>query len=428
LNAPRRPLFRPEALAARHASHLGGVSLAQPVRLWVLAAGATLAAGIILALLVFGQYSRRSRVSGQLVPDLGLATVVAPTAGVVGRLFPDEGDRVGDGAALARIDTPRAMSNGRDSVAAIREGLRARDGSVAAMGQSQLAQIDAQVSGMHRQLASARQELVHVRQSIAARSEQVRLGRDTLERYRRIAAEQFVSQVQLDQQEQALLELVNEHITLAGQATSIQRGIAQMEQTLRELPAQRATQLAVTSRDRAMIEQERVQLETSGGLLVKAPVAGIVASRLIEPGQAVQAGQPLLSLLPGGSTLQAQLLVPSRAIGFIEPGSTVLLRYQAFPHQKFGHHAGRVIRISRSAVNPGESTPLAGGGGQATEPYYRVLVALRAQTVTAYGRPEALRPGMLVDADILSERRRLYEWLLEPLYSVRGSVAGPDAP
>jgi len=80
-----------------------------------------------------------------------------------------------------------------------------------------------------------------------------------------------------------------------------------------------------------------------------------------------------------------------------------------------------VTRVSRSAVNPGESNALA-GSGQATEPYYRVLVALDAQTVMAYGKPESLRPGMALEADILSERRRLYEWLLEPLYSLRGTM------
>jgi len=226
--------------------------------------------------------------------------------------------------------------------------------------------------------------------------------------------------VALDQQEQAVLELVNEQQALERQAKSIRRGIAQMEQSLQELPAQRAAQVAATDRDRALIHQERIQQETSGELLVKAPVAGLVGSRLIEPGQAVKAGQPLLSLLPEDSTLQAQLLVPSRAIGFVEPGNTVLLRYQAYPYQKFGHQVGRVLRVSRSAVNPGE--PASVGSGQASEPYYRVLVALDAQTVTAYGKPEPLRPGMLVEADILSERRKLYEWLLEPLYSLRGTV------
>ena len=42
----------------------------------------------------------------------------------------------------------------------------------------------------------------------------------------------------------------------------------------------------------------------------------------------------------------------------------------------------------------------------------------------AYGKPEPLRPGMLVEADILGESRKLYEWVLEPLYSVYGSVSG----
>ena len=139
----------------------------------------------------------------------------------------------------------------------------------------------------------------------------------------------------------------------------------------------------------------------------------MVAHRHAEPGQAVQAGQPLLSLLPRGARLQAQLQVPSRAIGFIRPGDRVQLRYQAYPYQKFGHQAGRVLRISRSTV---ASAP----GAAMAEPQYRVLVELERQGVIAYGRAEALRPGMLLEADILGERRRLYEWLLEPLYSLRG--------
>lgn len=366
-------LFRREVLDAKCSSHLGGISLAQPLKLWLLATVAVLAAVIIIGFLVFGQYSRRSRVTGQLVPSLGLSTVVAPTAGVVGRLFPEEGDRVDAGSALVRIDAPRAMSSGQDALAVIREELHARAASVQQLGDSQIAQIDAQVAGTYRQLVVARQELHQVEQAIATRGEQIRLGRNTVERYRRIAGEQYVSQVQVDQQEQALLELVNEQQALQRQATSIRRGIAQMEQTLRELPAQRDAQQAVTRRDQALIGQERVQQEASGELLLKAPVAGLVASRLIEPGQAVQAGQPLLSLLPHGSELRAQLLVPSRAIGFVEAGDTVLLRYQAYPYQKFGHYRGRVMRVSRSAMNPGESAALA-GSGQASEPYYRVMV------------------------------------------------------
>ncbi|MNW16140.1 hypothetical protein D3C71_2148940 [compost metagenome] len=45
---------------------------------------------------------------------------------------------------------------------------------------------------------------------------------------------------------------------------------------------------------------------------------------------------------------------------------------------------------------------------------------MAAQAVTAYGKPEPLKPGMLLEADILGEKRRLIEWVFEPLYSLKG--------
>lgn len=164
-----------------------------------------------------------------------------------------------------------------------------------------------------------------------------------------------------------------------------------------------------------------MQTQASGALVVKAPVTGVVATQVTKPGQAVQAGQPLMTLLPGDGRLEAELLVPSRAIGFIGPGDRVLLRYQAFPYQKFGHQEGRVAAISRSALSPGELGAL-NGNAQQGEPFYRVKVTLARQMITAYGNPETLKPGMLVDADVLGERRALVEWIFEPLYSLGGKV------
>lgn len=409
-------LFRREVLDAKRTSWLGGISLAQPLSLWLLAGFASLAAITIVAFLTLGEYTRRSTVTGQLVPDLGLSTVVAPTAGVVGRLFPEEGERVTAGDSLTLIQVPRNIASGDDALIAIREGLDDRRDSLQQLEQSQLAQVEAQHAGHVRQLAGARQELVQIEREIATRREQVRIGNETIQRYQSVADGKYVSQVQVSQQQQSVLEMINAQQALERHATTIRRNIAQLEQSLRELPAQRGILRSTSRRDLALLEQERVQQEASGELLIKAPVAGLVASRLIEPGQAVQAGQPLMALLPQNSHLQAQLLVPSRAVGFIEPGDQVLLRYHAFPYQKFGHHGGQVIRVSRSAITP------EGTSGQAAEPYYRVLVVLDQQAITAYGKPEPLRPGMVLEADILGERRKLYEWALEPLYSLRGKV------
>lgn len=195
-----------------------------------------------------------------------------------------------------------------------------------------------------------------------------------------------------------------------------------MQQALQEVPGQRQTSEANFQRDLAVLEQEQVETQARGELALHAPVSGIVATQLAKPGQAVQAGQPLLSLLPGDGTLEAELLVPSRSIGFIEPGDSVLLRYQAYPYQKFGHHKGEVRAISRSALNPGELGGLV-GNSSLSEPLYRISVKLAGQAVTAYGNTEALKPGMLLEADVLGEQRRLIEWVFEPLYSLQGRLS-----
>ena len=407
------PLFRPEVVQARRQDWLGRISLAQPMPVWVGAVFALLAAGAVACLLLFGEYAHRSRVGGQLVPDLGVSTVVAPTSGMVGRMTVEEGASVARDQALVQIDLPRVAASGADAHTVIGRGLDDRDSSSAQLAQAQLAQLAVQEQGQHRQLAMLRTELGQVRAGIATRDAQVRLGRETAERYREVAASGYVSVVQVRQQEQAMLEMLNARQVLERQATALAREIAGLEQALAGLPAQREAIEATARREHALLAQERYRHEADGGVLVKAPLAGLVAHRFVEPGQAVQAGQPLLSLLPEGARLQAQLQVPSRAIGFIRPGDRVRLRYQAYPFQKFGHQGGRVARISRSAVPPVAGAP-------SSEPHYRVLVALDRQEVLAYGRPEPLRPGMLLEADILGERRKLHEWLLEPLYSLRG--------
>lgn len=412
-------LFRKEALAARDRQWLGTIDLVQPLSLWVFAAAAGLIALAVLLFLRLGDYTRRTTVAGQLVPDAGLLVVMAPTSGVVARVLPQEGDRVAEAAPLAEIAIPRVLASGGDAAKQLAAGFAQRAAGIAAERDSRAAQMRAQAQGLGRQLAAARGELERIEAEIETRGAQVRAAEQLLARYRALAADHFVSDLQVQQQQQALLDQVAGKQALERQAAGLRRNLAQLQQAQDELPAQRDALIAGTERELAQLAQERVQADLGSEMLIKAPGAGLIASRAIEPGQAVQAGQPLFSLLPDGARLQAQLWVPSRAIGFIAPGDTVLLRYPAFPYQKFGHQRGKVLRVSRSALVPSELTPL-NGSSQASEPMYRVLVALDAQSILAYGQAEPLRPGMLVEADILGENRKLYEWVLEPLFSIKG--------
>lgn len=414
-------LFRKEVMEAKRGSWLGGISLAYPVPLWVLTAVSIVAAIVVVLFFTLGTYTRRSSVTGQLVPSQGLATVLAPATGVVSRLEIPEGGRAEVGQSLAVVTVPRATQGSGDTQQALEQHLQQRQDGLASTQVAQQQQLQAQANGLRAQLATARRELAQTESEVSTRQDQIRIASETLDRLRQLEDGRYVSVLQIKQQESTVLEYTSQRQSLERQAISTRRMIAQLEQALQELPGQQQATEAGYQRELAQLEQERVQTEASGALVVTAPVAGVVATRTVKMGQAVQAGQPLLSLLPGDGGLEAELLVPSRAIGFIAPGDSVLLRYQAFPYQKFGHHQGKVASISRSALSTGELGALIGNAQQG-EPFYRVTVALNQQSVTAYGQPEPLKPGMLLDADILGEKRRLIEWIFEPLYSLKGKV------
>jgi membrane fusion protein len=116
----------------------------------------------------------------------------------------------------------------------------------------------------------------------------------------------------------------------------------------------------------------------------------------------------------GDSPLEAELYAPTRASGFIHEGQDVRLMYQAFPHEKFGTGEGVVTSVSRTVLAPAE---VAIPGLQVSEPVFRIRVRMKSDTVAAYGRRVPLQPGMLLNADVVIDRRSLLEWLLDPLYA-----------
>ncbi|WP_422450131.1 MULTISPECIES: HlyD family secretion protein [unclassified Endozoicomonas] len=166
----------------------------------------------------------------------------------------------------------------------------------------------------------------------------------------------------------------------------------------------------------AELRERSIETEGRSSYLITAPVSGTVTSVLVRKGGLIVPGRQILAILPEQSKLQAELYVPTRAIGFTTKGQPVQIRYPAFPYQKFGFHRGQVSDISRTIIAPDDIPAPA----SVTEPVYRITVALDHQSVTAFGEQYPLQSGMLLSADLMGESRSIIEWLLEPLYSLKG--------
>lgn len=136
------------------------------------------------------------------------------------------------------------------------------------------------------------------------------------------------------------------------------------------------------------------------GTVIRAPVSGVLASVLRR--------EPAAEAEPAGtSSLLAELWVDKRSLGFMRKGAVVVIRYRAFPHQRFGRYSGRVLFHSVLAISASRATRLL--GRPMDGPRYRVRVWLDQQSSIVDGRTEPLIPGMTLDADIMLEPRHLAE-------------------
>src|SRR5207237_10207187 len=122
----------------------------------------------------------------------------------------------------------------------------------------------------------------------------------------------------------------------------------QKTQVERDLGAAKLEEPAVLMRSRAQQEQlsrqlselrqDLSQVEAKRESVIRAPMNGVVTNVSIDRGQSVAAAEPLATALPKGSGLHVELLVPTRAIGFLTKGKEVVLRYEAFPYERFGRY------------------------------------------------------------------------------------------
>jgi membrane fusion protein len=176
------------------------------------------------------------------------------------------------------------------------------------------------------------------------------------------------------------------------------------------------TTLGGLERDLAQAKRDAVEQGADQRVVLRAPQSGTVSSVLAVVGQSVSAAAALATIVPQGAALQAELYAPSSAVGFVQTGQAVRLRYEAFPYQKFGQQSGYVLRISRVPLAASELAALAVVATQAgpPEPLFRITVALDDPSTAM-----PLSAGMRLQADVLLERRRLVEWLFEPLLGWR---------
>jgi membrane fusion protein len=416
-------LFRHEVLENRQRDWLGSIQLTRPLSLHVLTGLALASAVAVLTYLTLGEYTRKARVTGVLVPDKGVIRLMAPRTATVLEAHVAEGRMVHQGDTLYVLSVERSTLAG-DTEAAVQQTLAARERSLQGASQEQLLLERERLAGVDRQVDAMRDELTQIDAEAQLQDQRLALAQQAQARLESLRGENFISSAQLQTKAEELLGLRAQIQALQRQRAAHQREIEQLQARRREIPLQARAQRGEIDRSMAELAQQSAEAEARRRVVVRAPQDGMVTGVLAQAGQAVSPATALATLLPSNARLQAHLFAPSSAVGFVRAEQPVLLRYQAFPHQKFGQQAGQVVQVSRSPLQPAELAGLAQPpvGAAAGEALYRITVALDRQTVAAYGNAQALVPGMQLEADVMLDRRRLIEWIFEPVLGLAGRV------
>ncbi|WP_169055483.1 HlyD family efflux transporter periplasmic adaptor subunit [Rhizobium sp. P44RR-XXIV] len=425
-------LFRREVLQAKQDAWLGQVQVVYPLSVRLVAITSLVLLAACLTFSIMGSYTRRVYASGVVMPRAGLITIASPAAGVIDGMAATEGQKVHAGQFLYAINLEATSTAGptqerviaalTDQKVALQRELSLRKSMAAVQKQGlkdQLANLDLQHKNLAAQLAADEQSLP--------------LMKASMDRLNDAANRRIVTDASFQSQAFIYAEALGQHaqfeqtyLTLEGKIADVTAQLSLFDDNLEK---------DVSGLDRAIsqLDQQIAEVQAKQAIQVLAPADGVLTAVRAHVGQPVGAGAVLVTLLPNGQALQADLYVDSSSIGFIKEGAPVLLRFAAFPFQRFGLYEGRVKEITRApvqAISVAETGSSLAAGGQAPSPgsssgqggQYRVVVEPDLPYVIVDGNQKPLEVGMEVGADIALDSRRIYEWALDPLYRARSSI------
>lgn len=428
-------LFRPEVLEARSSQWMGAIRLAQPTSSWLIAGLAIFIACCLITFIIIGSISKKARVTGITTPANGSLTIMATNAGTLVHQFVAEGQEVKFGQALFELSTERHGSKG-EITALLAQQLIIRLQALEAERRTRIAQDSGKKRAIDAHLLNIVGEEVQLNEEIALARRRQELSQQSLKKFETLQGNGFVSATQTQQKQEDLIDISARLSALGRTKTQLLASRLGLNAEREALANEFAVEISQLDRAKASLKQEIVENQNKKTTLIKATHAGTLTTITNQPGQTVTAGQVLATIIPGStntltesSNLEVHLYAPSRTVGFVAVGQNVLIRYQSYPYQKFGLYEGRVIDVSKTPFAPNElpsnvaTTILSNAqqnivGFNSNEALYRIKVRPTLQSINVYGTILELKPGMTLEADILQDRRRIWEWILEPVLAV----------
>ncbi|MBW4516160.1 MAG: HlyD family type I secretion periplasmic adaptor subunit [Timaviella obliquedivisa GSE-PSE-MK23-08B] len=376
---------------------------------------------------------------GEIIPTSQIRPVRALEGGVISEIKVKEGDRVKQGdvlikqdPALSKTEVDRIQQNValvRQDVARLDAESKGNSSSGSAIQDqliaSRLREFDTRQAAANadtqRQVAvigEARARLARLQENLnSARATMINAQERESSLRQLVEQEGAVPRFDYLQAKDQLTEAQNQIFSLEQDIVAQQQSIQQAQQSYTgaqqsanrlssERQSEILTQMNQRRQDLTELEGQLNQAQVRAkGQVIVAPISGKIyniqtslAERTIAP------GQDLLSILPDSHDLLVEAKVLNRDIGFIKEGMRVKVKVATFPFQEFGTIDGEVVRLTPNATLDKDLGLV-----------YTVRVMLKRKTINVEGKDVELTPGMAVTAEVVTRKRSILTFMLEPI-------------
>lgn len=363
-------------------------------------------------------------------PGLHKTKVVSDRNGYIAQVFVSEGQQVERDAPLFRVRSKETVSY-RAKVEELRRTIPLRaehyDTKIA-VARGQLARCDSQHSNALKvirlkleqnqlSMKSSGADLAYWNREARRRAEGLAQIKELYEKGAAGTHEIDQAKSDLDRAKAEVGKLTPQKDIALRQKGILEQGLAEetadytekrgaLEKQIRNLELEKKTTLG--SMQAELAKNERM-LSIKGGTatrpagggdegdVIRAATAGTISEVYFRgEGEYVRQSNLLCTIVPAGSPLYMDIIVPNRDIGFIEKGMDVKYKLDAFPYADYGMLLGTVAAIPPSAVEDSELGFV-----------YRVRGKLDQRHFEIHGKRYPVKAGMTATAELVTERKTL---------------------
>jgi HlyD family secretion protein len=395
--------------------------------------------GIVVGTIGWAYLSKIDEVAvaqGEIVPTSQVRPVRALEGGLIREIKVKEGDRVKQGDVLIEQDptlSKTEVDRIQQNVVLLRQDLARLEAESKGSGSSGSAVQDALIASRLREfdtrqaaanadaqrqaavIGEARAKLTRLQANLNSARATLINAKDKESSLRQLVG--AVSRLDYLQAKDQLTEAENQVASLGQDIVAQEQSIKQAEQgytgaqqSANRLSSERQSEILtqMNQRRQEVTEQEgqlkQAQVKAKGQTIV-APISGKIYNLQTSLGErTLEPGEELLSILPDSHDLLVEAKALNRDIGFIKQGMRVKVKVATFPFQEFGTIDGEVVKITPNATLDKDLGLV-----------YTVRVMLKRKTINVEGKNIELSPGMAVTAEIVTRKRSILTFMLEPI-------------